>query len=398
VYFVELIAVCITLVVLRSFLSGEHNKEVSAGEHLDLAPVEIAYLTGGGDTTFALSVLVFDMLHREVKFRINSTTELLLPSTASNNTFYESKLQGLIKSSLKNWGERTVDAAGLNVKKDPIGFIRRLPLLYRLLSAALKGTAQEVLKDPRNLRKYISKAGLMRILAEIGASGLKQQFADELHAELLAKGLLLDTKPRQKLAAIYTFCFVIAQIVFVSLLLLAIPNHTHALIIFAISAFTACSVKAAIGARSFIPLYEDLSEVLNHATRQNFRIAALQVFLHIVNLFLNGMSILVFLILFGLGSLVLYLTHTVNSAATYLMLISMMLAQYIAAGYLLEAYRLSLSECNSPLAISHLKLLKTRYRSSSSIDALKSLLLNSQYDAELSYLLAIYGIETLFFI
>ncbi|MFA6556341.1 MAG: hypothetical protein WCT03_07925, partial [Candidatus Obscuribacterales bacterium] len=89
-------------------MSGEHNKEVSAGEHLDLAPVEIAYLTGGGDTTFALSVLVFDMLHREVKFRINSTTELLLPSTASNNTFYESKLQGLIKSSLKNWGERTV--------------------------------------------------------------------------------------------------------------------------------------------------------------------------------------------------------------------------------------------------------------------------------------------------
>ena len=45
-----------------------------------------------------------------------------------------------------------------------------------------------------------------------------------------------------------------------------------------------------------------------------------------------------------------------------------------------------------------LKLLKTRYRSSSSIDALKSVLLSTEYDAESSYLLSIYGIETLFFI
>jgi hypothetical protein len=64
-------------VVLRSFLSGENIKEDSgAGEHLDLAPVEIAYLSRNGDTTFALSILVFDMLHREVKNRLNSSSEL----------------------------------------------------------------------------------------------------------------------------------------------------------------------------------------------------------------------------------------------------------------------------------------------------------------------------------
>ncbi len=396
--------------VLRSFLSGEHKiQDKDAGENLDLAPVEIAYLSGNGDSTFALSVLVFDMLHKEVKNRLASGAENVLITGSSANlpaigglaakgTFYEERLQALIKSSFKNWGERTVDAAGLNIKKDPIGFIRRVPLLYRLLLGALKGTAHEVLKDPRHLRKYISKTALIRILAEIGASGLKQQFAQELEAELLAKGLLLEPKPRKQLAATYIVCFTTAQIAFVTLLLLAIPNHTQAIIIFVVAAFTACTVKAAIGARSFIPLYEDLNEVLNHATRRNFRIRLLQIFLHTVNLILNGLSIIVFLVLLGLGSLILYLTQTVDSATTYLMLISMMLAQYIAAGYLLEAYRLSLSECSSPLAQRHLKQLKARYRSSSSVDALKSVLLNSQYDPELSYLLAIYGIETLFFI
>lgn len=414
-YFVELIVVCITLVVLRSFLSGENTKDNgSSGEHLDLEPVEIAYLSRNGDTTFALSILVFDMLHKEVKSRLNNSGDPLLIATASSSasssalpvlpaasattSYFETRLQEIIKSSLKNWGEKTIDAAGLNYKKDPIGFIRRLPILYRFLSNALKGTAKEILNDPRQLSRYISKTGLMRILAQIGSSGLKQEFEVELQAELLAKGLLLEPKPRQKLATIYSVCFVIAQIIFVTLLLLAIPNHTHALIIFAASALTACTVKAAIGARSFIPLYEDLCEVLNHATRRNFRITALQYFIHLVNAILNGLSIFAFFILLLMGSLVLYLTQTVDSPATYLMLLSMMLAQYIAAGYLLEAYRLSLSECSSPLAQRHLKLLKTRYRSSSSIDALKSVLLSTEYDAELSYLLSIYGIETLFFI
>lgn len=407
-YFVELIVVCITLAVLRGFLSGENiREERSVDEHLDLAPVEIAYLSRNGDTTFALSILVFDMLHREVKNRLNSSSDLVLASASTSlpaipttvgATYYEIRLQEIIKSSLKNWGEKTLDATGLNYKKDPIGFIRRLPLLYIFLSKALKGTAKEILTDPRQLSKYISKTGLMRILAQIGSSGLKQEFEKGLQGELLAKGLLLEPKPKQKLATAYSICFIVAQIIFVSLLLLAIPNHIHALIIFAVSALTACTVKAAIAARSFIPLYEDLCEVLNHATRRNFRIAMLQAFIHLVNIILNGLSIFVFFILLLMGSLVLYLTKTVDTPATYLMLLSMMLAQYIAAGYLLEAYRLSLSECSSPLAQRHLKLLKLRYRSSSSIDALKSVLLSTEYDSELSYLLSIYGIETLFFI
>jgi len=79
VYFVELIVVCITLVVLRSFLSGENTKDSgSSGEHLDLEPVEIAYLSRNGDTTFALSILVFDMLHKEVKSRLNNSGDSLL--------------------------------------------------------------------------------------------------------------------------------------------------------------------------------------------------------------------------------------------------------------------------------------------------------------------------------
>lgn len=382
-------------------------------EELKLEPVEIAYLGRDGDATFALIVLVFDILHKELKGRLgqlpgitNNTGDLALPAITDGDlanleipttSHYEERLKVIVKNSLKNWGARTVDAAGLNIKKNPIGVLRRLPWLYKLLSGALKDTAHEILKDPRHLRKYISKAGMMRIVAEIAASGYKQMFEVELRQELLRKGLLLHEAGRKKLAASYLACFIVAQAAFIALILYAIPDRFIAAVIFVIATLSGFAVKAAIGARSFIPLYYDLIEVLRLAPRSNFRIKALRVFLGVVNFILNGLSIFVFLGLLAIGSLILYLTHTVT-ATTYLMLLAMMSAQFVASHFIFESYRLNLNESASPHALHYIKQLKERYRDTSSIDALKSLLTSPNYDSQPSYLLAIFGIETLLFL
>jgi hypothetical protein len=413
VYFVELAIVCIALKLAASYLERtSDNRLVQADDFsgtssadLKLEPVEIAYLGRDGDSTFALIVLVFDMLHKELKTRFGgATTQSDLSGLISQamtkpgeQTHYEERLKVIIKGSLKNWGEKTVDAAGLNIKKNPVAALRRLPWLYKLLSGALKDTAHEILKDPRQLRRYISKAGLMRIFAEIAASGYKQMFDKELRQELLRKGLLLTENSRKKLAGSYLACFVVAQLAYLALILYAVPDKTIAAIIFITATLSGFAVKAAIGARAFIPLYYDLSEVLRLAPRSNFRIKALRLFLGIVNFVLNGLSIFVFLALLAIGSAILYLTHTVTSA-TYLMLLAMMAAQFVASHFLFESYRLNLNESAAPHALRHIKLLKERYRDTSSIDALKSLLTSSQYDSEPSYLLAIFGIETLLFL
>jgi len=434
-YFIELALICITLLVMQKLLTSGKRERSSAnklidhdldpGLELDLAPVEIAYLSQDGDTMFALLVLVFDMLHRESKARLaalnwRGTGELALerstdptldqeanldqelkldPLILHAGSHYEERLKAVIKQSVTNWGEKKVQnmTGMINIKKDPVAFVRKLPFLYKILSAALRGTAQEILKDPRHIRKYISKTGLMRIVAEIGASGYKESFERELKEELLRKGLLLEDQPRHELARSYFLCFAVAELALIALILRSVPSHLHGGIIFLVAACTAFAVKVAIGARSFIPLYDDLSEVLKHAPRHNFRTAALSAFLKLVNFILNALSVIVFMSWLLTGSLILYFTHTVSDTTTYLMLLTMMVAQYLSSGFLFEGYRLSLHQSASPRAVRHIKQLKARYRNSS-IDALKSVLTDGQYTSEMSYLLAIYGLETLFFI
>lgn len=432
-YFVELLLICVTLLVMQKSLSDnqqKHNTDKSDAD-LNLAPVEIAYLSQNGDTSFALIVLVFDMLHREIKTHLSTLStrsksgelslekelelELdleLAPRPAKNlpalpqekagstGSHYEDRLKSIITSSVRNWGEKKVQTVTgkMDIKKDPIGFVRKLPFLYKLLSAALKGTAQEILKDPRHIRKYFSKTGLMRIIAEVGASGYKESFEQELKTELLRKGLLLEESQRHKLARSYFICFAVAQIAFIALILQSVPNLLNGAVIFTVAGASAFVVKTALGARSFIPLYADLSEVLNNAPRKNFRIAALAIFLRLVNFALNGLSVIAFMILLLTGSTILYFTQTVHDTTTYMMLLTMMGAQYLAAAFFFEGYRLSLHQSATPHALRHIKQLKERYRDYSSIDALKSVLTDSQYKSEMSYLLAIYGLETLFFI
>ncbi len=416
---------------MQKTLSDSQQKHGSDNAvDLELAPVEIAYLSQNGDTSFALIVLVFDMLHREIKTHLHTLTsrtvsgelalELALDldsppvpapnvpalskkdSPGSSASHYEQRLKSIITSSLRNWGKNKVQAVtgttNMDIKKDPIGFVRRLPFLYRILSMALKGTAQEILKDPRHIRKYFSKTGLMRIIAEVGASGYKDSFEQELKAELLRKGLLLEEKDRHKLARTYFICFAVAQLAFIALILQSVPNFFNGAIIFMVAGASAFAARTAIGARAFIPLYTDLSEVLSNAPRRNFRIAALTIFLRVVNFALNSLGVIVFMILLFVGSTILYFTQTVHDTTTYMMLLTMMVAQYFAASFFFEGYRLSLHQSATPYGLRHIKQLKARYRNSSSIDALKSVLTDSQYESEMSYLLAIYGLETLFFI
>jgi hypothetical protein len=128
--------------------------------------VEVAYLSRGGDRGFALLVLLFDLVHREVKEMPDNllesglsliadqdlnTADPLSQRIISSGYSYDAGLKAMVKKALQDWGTKKVESiVDINIKKNPIGFIKRLPFLFNLLRNGLFDTIKEILKDPKS--------------------------------------------------------------------------------------------------------------------------------------------------------------------------------------------------------------------------------------------------------
>lgn len=377
-------------------LAGNPQAQVSKKHQLrSLSPTEVAYLSKEGDGTFALIVILFDILHREVKDKIVGGE---IEKFDDNQRTYELALRKAAGGSLKDWTMRKVEGIAGSPRKDPVRFVTKLPGAYKLIRKGVDETLREVVRDPRNIKKFISVPGLLRLAADIGATGYRVTLANELKEQLTDDGFLATDETRHHTIKILLSLFALCQILLLALILLTIPSQFHACVIYFCALFAAFVVHACTGAREFIPLYSDLSRALAQVQGTNFRIATVRVVLNLVTLVLNILSIIAFFLLFGTGSLFLYLTHTVTSFTTYLMLVAQMLVQYIAFSYLVEAYKLSVGEMPTGEARHSLALLKREYKQEATLDSLKSMLGENDYSPDLSYLIALYGLETLFLI
>ncbi|MBL0188666.1 MAG: hypothetical protein IPP97_23330 [Candidatus Obscuribacter sp.] len=411
-YFIEIIVAVALLTALKPLLLHRHQNAEQKPE--ELVPVEVAYLSRGGDRGFALLVLLFDLVHREVKEMPDNllesglsliadqdlnTADPLSQRIISSGYSYDAGLKAMVKKALQDWGTKKVESiVDINIKKNPIGFIKRLPFLFKLLRNGLFDTIKEILKDPKKLRRYVSLPGLMRLAAEIGASGYKDDLARELAKALTDRGLLLTTKERKGLAGYFVSGFVIGELTFAFILSRYMGDHWQAFWIFVFAFAGSLFVRATLFAREFIPLYRDLMDILAQTKNSNWRVRALTIFLNLVNIILGGLSIIAYLVVFALGSLILYVTHTVNDFGAYLVLTSLLLAHSTALGWLLEAHRLYFSDCPSLTGELALDKLRHTYSGRTSVNALKSMLATRQYHPEMSYLLALYGPETLLFL
>lgn len=375
-------------------------KHPRVDESHSLAPTEVAFLAHG-NLNFALIVLIFDLLHFEIK---GSEDPENIEQLSERDRYWESKLKAIFHESLKDWTKKKVqEIVIVDPRANPLGFMRRLPVLYRLISKGLRDSIEELLQDPRQIKKYFSMQGLLLVLAEISASGYKQKFQEELVSKLTAQRLLLTGLERGRYFRICLGGFLLCQLLFLTLILLAVPglSHWHALILFAVALVSAALVKAALKARSFIPLYEELHNVLRFVPRRNFRVRLLEAFLSLINCILSALAMAVFCLLLALVAGLLYVSQIVTSWSSYFMLLAMFLAQLSVADWFFEACRVSLnSSIPSPLAEMELAKLRDNFASShaTALTAVKTMLLERKYDRNVAYLLAVYGPETLFFL
>ncbi|MBS2006377.1 MAG: hypothetical protein JST01_05015 [Cyanobacteria bacterium SZAS TMP-1] len=369
------------------------------GYERQLSPTEVAYLSREGDGGFALIVLLFDVLHREMKDKIVGGE---ITTYDENQRPYEVALRKIAGGSLKEWSKRKIEQASemvaINSVQDRIKLVRRLPMLYRLIRRGVEETVKDLFRDPRNIKKFVSLSGLLRLAAEMGAAGYKSTLAEELKERLTDEGYLATEETRMKTAKVLIAVFGISQVILLALILLTLPSQIHALIIYFCALIAAIILEACARAREFLPLYSELAQALSQVKEANIRIIIIRRCLNFVTNLLNALSVIAFLMLFGSGSVLLFLTHTVPNFTVYLMLIAQMLVQRLALTYLVEAYKLTTGEMPTKAAHRKISRLKHKYKQEETLPALKAMLSQSDYSQDLSYLIALYGLESLLLI
>lgn len=397
-YFIALLALGVFVTLARTLIL--HGKKNKSGFQPDILPVEAAYLESEGDANLALTVLVVDLIHKEVKVtRLSNDLTLIGPAESA----YAASIKDLVKRAVVDWGKRQVDqvmdlSLEAELKKNPLKVIRRLPFLFNFLRKGLFETIKDVLKDPRQIRKYFSTAGILRLAAQISASGYKQSLSADLRVNLLNRGLLMNERERKKTAGRLLFAIIFAEVALLGLSLYFMPTIWQSLLIFFFALLSALTIKGSLAARDYIPIYADLFAVLKHTHNHNWRVRTLRVVINTINLVLSGIAYLIFFVMLGLGSLILVLTHTVTDFSTYLALLMQMLVQVSLVSLVFDAHRYFCRDCPTAEGEEALMLLKHSFVGTTTLDALKSMLTSPDYDARLSYMLAIYGLEALLFL
>lgn len=396
-----MVVLLVTLTLCKPLARTAARKKPGAGDNL--MPVEAAYLSRHGDTNFAVLVLLFDLVHREVKESQNllllNSGPVTTVSTGDANNYYTGTIKEQVKRAITDWSKKKVEEVlEIDLRKNPLGLFKRIPFLYRVIRDGLLETIKEILKDPRSIKKYVSLHGLMRLATEIGATGYKQQLANALRQNLLARGYIFHEADRQRSGLWLCILAVLAELSAAVLLFMTIKNPVDAALIFLSALIGAAFIKVTLGAREFIPYYSELMAVLEHTHNANLRVKALQFFLKAVNGILFTVSYAAFAMVLAFGSFLLYIVHAVADLGTYLALLAQLLTQLAILTCFIEAHLLYFHDSPTPEGQAALQALKDTYKGKSTIDTLKSMLTGSTYESDMSYMLAIYGPESLLFL
>jgi hypothetical protein len=352
-----------------------------------LAPVEFAYLMRRGDTNHALAVLAVDLIQRAVKSQ-TSNSKIRLAK-------YELRMWDFVKDSIKNWAQEKKDQLLLEgMKKDPIAYVRRMSGIYRFFRENLATFVVQVTKDPRHLRKYFSFAGIFKLLADFSTAGYQQSFESELKNDLIERGLLV-TEDRKRRAA--QACFITAVC---GLLVVLIAFSQPLGFGICLGAFLATTIaRAILFVKELIPFYGDVLDLLGHIHRRSWRITLFKGIVGLVRIAFHTVSILTFAGGFlGIYLFVHFFQSGLDLAQTYVLTLTLCILIRLCLDAAITGWQILLDEW--PTNRGKLLAMQTRDRikSASPLEEFISVLQTGDYDQTFSEMVALYGIETLFFL
>jgi len=379
--------------------AGGSNGPLIKGEHApldELEPVEVAYLKSDGDRSFALAVLVIDQLNKQIKLGSSSQTK-------GASSRYEKSLKNAIKTSLLDWSQRKLEEKIGSPRKNPIGFIKRLPAMYRLFIGAIRGGAHEIIRQPSRIKKYLAPQGLARLVAELASQGFKDSLAQEVEGHLLRLGYLQDAEARSRHARNLVAVAGLATIAAIALTFILYDNHgdrdlARAGAYIALSLFAAFLLRLNLALRSFIPLYQELKQAVDTLDLQNRRFRLLRFAITLFTNALNAATTLGLFAAYGVGIFLLSITGILRNGLDLAVLGALFLVFSSVMACAMEAWGLKNQNGPSPKGEMALEKLKHELAGKSSVAAVKNLCLDGVYSREPAMILAYYGLETLLFL
>lgn len=361
-----------------------------------LNPVELAFLLRRGDTGHCVAVLVVDMVQKSLKSAEDEDDD---------HSVYKTQIIQSVHQYLRTKAEqKTSEIVDYKNLKTPAGVITGARQLRVFFVQKVRPFVSEIVRDPRNLKKYFNPAGILRIMLDVYSAGIKQSLEHELTKELENRGLLVSEPARfrcsGRLWKVAGFGILIACLSVVLVFYQAAPGCAFFILIAAL--VNGLVINGLLWSRSMVPFYEELGIVLNNVQRKGLRLAVLRsLFSGAETLFRIAVILILVLLICFEGILVNWISTLFFSLKPEVPQFLLVLATILFSLCIKLAFNAMAIE-RTPQPTVTGKIALEQYRKSlkhlSPISVLSDSLSSPDYDQRLSMLVSLYGIETLWFL
>jgi hypothetical protein len=398
-----LLALALSFCGLRKICLAAMKKTVADSSGQSLLPVELAYLIRPSDSVHCLIVLAVDLLQKGIKEPAAASGEA--PAAASGEPptrHYEKAAVASITAYIKDW--TLLQAQSLVpelVEGNPIKIARGFWRLRQWLFDGFKNLQADLIKDPRNLKRYFAPAGIMRILLTLIGAGVREPLMRDLQNTLLERGLMLSVVARQRFAG-YLSALAGASLLSTAVLSFYLSPVQNWVIVFlaALASFlNGVVLRLAAELPAFLPFYEEVALTLSSIGRKSIRVTILRgvlTFLRSVFWFALGSTAAVIAVLQALALAFLFPAAGVHWLDCFCAIVSLTVSFIVAADVFFLSLRVSNTEQKSRAGEQLLKRYQSKMRHISPITAFSAALTEKSYTEELADIVALYGIETLF--
>lgn len=355
----------------------------------DLRPAQLAYLMREGDMSHTMIVLAVDLVQRSVK-SVGSESALALEP-------YEKAVWGSVKDFTKQWAQQKVESVvSLKPTHNPIELLVRFRALKAFVTGPLRRVLQDLLKDPRHIRRYFSIAGIGRLAVELYAAGYKDKVEKELKGGLLQDGFLVPQKQRHTHAIGLLIIIPLLLIAVIAASMILLSKLGLAVVMLMLMALVCAAViKGLLALPGFIPVVEEISQVVSELSRENWRFRVLRMVFRSARLLLLLWGIALTGILFSIDILIAKTLFSLDPLATFVILSGLTALSLLLIQLLMDAYSVALRQQPTLHAQQQIERTRNQLATVSPIGTLKELLADPDYDETFSRIVAVYGIETL---
>jgi hypothetical protein len=384
------VAIGIVRFLLERELRASHPAKLADGGET-IRPVELSFLASAGDLSDVSAVLAVDLLQRAVKSKLSG-------SNAPQLVDYEEKLWLVTKRYVSDSATDIIGSVTPDkIMSDPLGYWRRISMIYKVLIKLVRTFTHEVIADPRRLRKYFSIGWITRLVLDFSSSDFRERLRRELVSHLTDKGLIVEREKRIVRSRVFMVFAVAVAIVCGAFVFFELGALAASMMLVS-AAITAGLLRTSFYLVGFLPLYSELSSVLDHVVREDWRINAIRLVIRLLKVL--GFFGLIFIFLSGTvtGWLAVDFVMQQISLPVLYMQLCLVITLFLATDMFWRGVEIANSEVATTIGEACLKQVRSRLSKIGPMGAFREMLEDVNYDPSFSEIVAVYGIEPLLFL